>query len=119
MCEKKLHMFVLVTGEYVSLSDIKRIRKTQFDDTDAVVDRLKGESIPTDALWGKLRAGGTVIIDLSDKFNQEALGVQIEDRAYNWKKIEVEAERLIVEEWHRLNKKRKKKKKKKKLAKKQ
>lgn len=118
MCEKKLHMFVLVTGEYVSLLDIKRIRKTQFDDMDAVADRLKGAPIPDNALWGKLRAGGTVIIDLSNKFNQEALGVQIEDRAYNWQKAEVEAERRIVEEWCRLNKKRKKKKKKKKLAKK-
>lgn len=109
MREKKLHMFLTVGGEYISLMDMRCIRKNQFDDEDAVIDVLKGEEVPTNGIWGKKRkGGGIVVIDLAVKFNQETVGIDIENRNYNMPDVNIEVERCIVEEWHRLNKKRKK-----------
>lgn len=110
-------MFKTLTGEYVSLRSIKNLCNGPFDTEDAVIAVLRGVQKPTNAIWAKKRVTDDVIvIDLNDPFNHKTLGISVDSRAYHLPPIFEEAERLIVEEWHRLDKKRKKKKKK--LAKK-
>lgn len=118
MCKKKSHMFLAVDGEYISLTDIKHIRNNQFDTEGAIIEALRGAAVPIIGIWGKKRKDDSiVVIDLSVKFNQETLGIEIDNRHYTMPSPDIEAERLMVEEWHRLNKIRKKRKKR--LAKKQ